>query len=76
MAYFLGAILGAVPNITAYVIGLHWGWLLLAVGSSMAALIVTPVAGLTATLLYFDARIRSEGLDLQLIAAGLGRGVA
>ncbi len=76
MAYFLGEILGIVPNITALVIGLHWGWLLLAIGSSVAALIVTPVAGLTATLLYFDTRIRTEGLDLQLIAAGLGRGVA
>jgi hypothetical protein len=71
MAYLLGQILGFVPSITALLIGLHWGWLLLAVGTSLTALIVTPVAGLTATLLYFDARIRTEGLDLQLIASGL-----
>jgi hypothetical protein len=71
MAYILGQVLGAVPTVGALLIGLHWGWLLLAVGSSLAALIVTPVAGLTATLLYFDARIRTEGLDLQVIAAGL-----
>jgi hypothetical protein len=76
MAYFLGQILGAVPNITAQIIGLRWGWLLLGLGESLAALIVTPVAGLTAALLYFDARIRTEGLDLQLIAGGLSRGVA
>jgi hypothetical protein len=76
MAYLLGQILSIVPSTAALLIGLHWGWLLLAVGSSLAALIVTPVAGLTATLLYFDARIRTEGLDLQLIAAGLTSSVA
>jgi hypothetical protein len=27
---------------------------------------------IVATLLYFDARIRHEGLDLQLMAADLG----
>jgi hypothetical protein len=62
-----------VPTVLALLVGLHWGWLLLALGSSMTALIVTPVAGLTATLLYFDARIRTEGLDLEVIAAGLAR---
>jgi hypothetical protein len=49
---------------------------LLALGGGLVALIVTPVAGLTATLLYFDTRIRTEGLDLQLIAAGLTSSVA
>ncbi len=73
VAYLLGQILGGVPSVAALLIGLHWGWLLLGVGSSLAALIVTPVAGLTATLLYFDARIRTEGLDLQVIAADLAR---
>jgi hypothetical protein len=73
VAYILGQILGIVPSITALLIGLRWGWLLLALGSSLTALIVTPVAGLTATLLYFDARIRTEGFDLQVIAAGLAR---
>jgi len=73
VAYLLGQILGGVPSVAALLIGLHWGWLLLALGSSLAALIVTPVAGLTATLLYFDARIRTEGFDLQVIAADLAR---
>jgi hypothetical protein len=76
VASVLGQILGVVPNLVALLVGLHWGWLLLAVGNSLAALIVTPVAGLTATLLYFDARIRTEGLDLQVIAAGLRSSVA
>jgi hypothetical protein len=76
VASVLGQVLGIVPNAVALLVGLHWGWLLLAVGNSLAALIVTPVAGLTATLLYFDTRIRTEGLDLQLIAAGLSSSVA
>jgi hypothetical protein len=73
VAYVLGQILAVVPNLLALLIGLHWGWLLLALGNSLTALIVTPVAGLTATLLYFDTRIRTEGFDLQVIAAGLAR---
>jgi len=73
VAYVLGQVLGVVPTVLALLVGLHWGWLLLALGSSMTALIVTPVAGLTATLLYFDARIRTEGFDLEVIAAGLAR---
>ncbi len=73
VAYVLGQILSVVPNVTAVLIGLRWGWLLLALGGSLTALIVTPVAGLTATLLYFDARIRTEGFDLQVVAAGLAR---
>jgi len=71
VAYLMGQVLGALPTVGAFLIGLHWGWLLLAAGTSLTALIVTPVAGLTATLLYFDARIRTEGLDLQVIASDL-----
>ena len=57
-------------------VGLRWGWLFLAVGGALNALIVTPIAAITATLLYFDARIRTEGFDLEVIAAGLGSRVS
>ena len=73
IAYVLASILGGVPELAGFTIGLHWGWLLLALGASLSSLVVTPIAGITATLVYFDARIRTEGFDLQVIAAGLAR---
>ena len=71
VATIMANVLSGVPDTLAFVIGLHWGWILLAVGGALSALIVTPIAAITATLLYFDARIRTEGFDLQIIAAGL-----
>ena len=61
------------PDVLGLLVGLHWGWLLLALGASLSSLLVAPIAAITATLVYFDARIRTEGFDLQVIAAGLGR---
>jgi len=72
IAYVLGDVVGIVPDALALLVGLHWGWMLLALGASLTSLLVTPIAAITATLLYFDARIRSEGFDLQVIAASLG----
>jgi hypothetical protein len=74
MASILGNIVGGVPDVIALFIGLRWGWILLAVGSSMTALLVTPLVAIVSTLQYFDARIRTEGYDLQVIAAGLAAG--
>jgi hypothetical protein len=74
IASVLGQVLGGVPSFIALVIGLRWGWILLAVGSSLTSLLVTPLVSIIATLLYFDARIRTEGFDLQVIAAGLASG--
>ena len=74
MVSLLGNMVGFVPNVLALVVGLHWGWILLAVGSSITALLTTPLVAIVATLLYFDARIRTEGFDLQVIAAGLAAG--
>jgi hypothetical protein len=36
-------------------------------------LLTTPLVTIVAVLVYFDLRIRREGLDLQMLAAGLGR---
>jgi hypothetical protein len=71
MAYVLGQMLSAVPTLGGLFIGLRWGWILLAVGNSAVAILVTPLVSIVATLLYFDVRIRTEGFDLQIIAAGL-----
>jgi len=71
IAWIMGQVLNGVPSVIGLAIGLHWGWLFLALGGALTALVVTPIAAITATLLYFDARIRTEGFDLEVIAAGL-----
>jgi len=42
------------------------------VGSTLGLLITTPYSAAVVTLVYFDLRVRKEGLDLQLIAEGTG----
>jgi hypothetical protein len=59
--------------ILVHFIGLRWGWPLLALGSILTSLVTTPFVAIAATLLYFDGRIRNEGLDLQIMAAELAR---
>ena len=39
--------------------------------SSVAAIPVYPVVAITEALLYYDARIRSEGLDIELMTDAL-----
>jgi len=73
LAGVVGNALGTVPSVAALAIGLKHGWPLLAAGSILSALITTPFVAIVATLLYFDGRIRQEGLDLQLMADELAR---
>ncbi len=73
----LGGVLSTVPSIAAFVVGLEHGWILLAAGAILASLVSSPIVAIAATLLYFDARIRNEGFDLQIIATELsGTGAA
>jgi hypothetical protein len=51
-----------------------FGWIPAAVGSILAALVSRPIVAIVATLQYYDGRIRTEGYDLQVIAANLARG--
>ena len=67
----IGNTLGFVPQVLAFIVGLEWGWLLLALGAIVAALVTQPIVAIVATLQYFDARIRFEGFDLQVIASEL-----
>jgi hypothetical protein len=76
MASVLASILSWPFTIVAELIGLHWGFILVAVGSILPALVASPFVSIVATLLYFDGRIRHEGFDLQMLARGLGRGTA
>jgi hypothetical protein len=68
----LGQVLGVVPTFAGVIVGLEWGWILVAVGAILTALVTTPIVAIVATLQYFDARIRFEGFDLQVISAELG----
>jgi hypothetical protein len=76
MAATLSSILGTPFNLLAEAIGLHWGFILLAIGSIIPALVASPFVAIVATLVYFDARIRHEGFDLQMIARGIAGGDA
>lgn len=72
IASILGQILGFIPSIAGLLIGLQGGWILLALGGILTALITQPIVAIVATLQYFDLRIRFEGFDLEVIAAELG----
>lgn len=70
---FLSNIVSAAPVTIGGLFGGPLAWLLLAVGGILAELITAPIVAITATLIYFDLRIRQEGFDLQMMAADLER---
>jgi len=76
MALLLTSILGGPFIFAAELIGLRWGFILVALGSILPALVASPFVSIVATLVYFDGRIRHEGFDLQMIARSLGHGPA
>jgi hypothetical protein len=43
------------------------GWLLRAAGGVLSAIVTTPFVTAVTVLLYFDARVRREGLDISLM---------
>ena len=74
IGYFVANALGTVPQLAAVAIGTQHAWPLLAVGEIVGSLVTVPFVAIVAVLLYYDARIRHEGFDLQLMAADLARG--
>lgn len=44
--------------------------------TSVASIVAWPMFGITEMLLYYDARVRSEGFDIEMMEAGLGQPVA
>ena len=74
LANIVGQVLSTVPTFLALIIGLRWGWILLAAGGIVTSLVTTPFIAIVATLVYYDGRIRQEGLDLQVMAADRARG--
>ncbi len=72
----VGGIIGGLTGVPVALIGYRWGFPLLALGNTATAVLITPLSSVVATLIYFDLRIRQEGLDLQIIARDLGTGGA
>jgi hypothetical protein len=60
--------LGALPTAGGFLLGLEAGWVLVAAGAIAAGLVVRPFQALVGALLYVDARVRREGLDLEVRA--------
>jgi hypothetical protein len=65
-------IVGVVTSAIAAGLGGAFAWVLVGIGGLVGQLVQIPFSAIVATLLYYDGRIRQEGLDLQLMAADLG----
>ncbi|HKE97784.1 MAG TPA: hypothetical protein VKG45_02475 [Actinomycetes bacterium] len=74
LADLLSNIIGTPFWIPALLLGGDRGWPFLALASLVPSLVVTTWVAVVAALIYFDLRIRREGLDLQLLIAGLSDG--
>jgi hypothetical protein len=68
VAWLLTNALSALPQALASWIGLDRGWPLLALGSTVAEVVVVPFVAAASVLLYFDLRVRTEGLDIEMTA--------
>jgi hypothetical protein len=69
LALFLNWVIGLVPNTVALFIGLRWGWLIIGATSVVQSVVSVSLITIVTTLVYLDARMRQEGLDLQVLAA-------
>lgn len=66
LLYFLGQLaLGAVTGVVG-------SQVLNLVAQSVYTIVVYPLIGITEMLLYYDARIRAEGFDIEMMAGSLG----
>ncbi len=73
VAWFVGTIVSVLPTIAAlvathntFLASLFQGMRII-----LSTIVVTPLAAVIATLVYFDARVRVEGFDVQMMAADL-----
>lgn len=63
-------VLAVIPTLLSGALG-YWGWVVRAAGGAAASVVTTPFATIVLVLLYFDQRIRKEGLDLSIMAQEL-----
>lgn len=70
VATLFGYALGLVPTVISLLVGTDgYGWLLTAASGIITSIITMPVVAGATVLVYLDLRVRTEGLDLELLAA-------
>jgi hypothetical protein len=72
ITWIVSIIFGIIPAGLAQSAG-GSAWLIRAIGTSITSIITTPFITIVVVLLYFDLRIRKEGLDLAVMAQELQR---
>lgn len=73
IAWVIANVLQTLPGVLAITVSASWIWIVVVAFGVVASLITEPIVAIVATLLYFDARIRHEGFDLELMASDLAR---
>ncbi|HUG84444.1 MAG TPA: hypothetical protein VMM13_07755, partial [Euzebya sp.] len=63
----LALLLAGLPNVIGLIGGFGFAWVLVALGSILAQLIVAPLTAASMVLLHADLRIRQEGLDFDIL---------
>jgi hypothetical protein len=74
IASFLGTVVSVLPTLLAELVPHSIRWVVVGTAGALSSLLTVPIVAVVATLVYFDARIRTEGFDLQMIANDLARG--
>src|SRR5690606_23434507 len=72
VAWLVEYALSGIPSAIVLAVGLDVGWLLRAVAGVVAGVVVTPYTALVAALVYLDVRVRSEALDVEVLADTAG----
>jgi hypothetical protein len=73
-AYILIVMVGAILSVLARVLGPQVGVFTVQVITAIGMACVYPLWPITALLLYYDARIRKEGFDIELMSRTMGGG--
>ena len=74
LAGLLTSVVGGILQLPLTAVGAALGsagWILAGVGAALAGIVTRPFAAVIGVLLYFDLRIRKEGLDLAIMAQEL-----
>jgi hypothetical protein len=70
----VGLLVGAINYGAALLVGVISATIVRAVISTLLTTVLFPFFGIAETLLYYDARIRKEGFDVEHLAAALDDG--
>jgi hypothetical protein len=75
LAGLLVGVIGGVLTLPAGLIAVHWkeGWIVRTIALAIVSVLTTPFVSIVRVLLYFDQRVRKEGLDLAIMAQELAR---